>query len=62
MRDINKRLEEITELYNFRLFHVADKKIDALYEDYTQDRVEMNETQTEWMFNLIDAISTALYG
>lgn len=62
MRDINKRLEEITELCNFRLFHVADKKIDALYEDYTQDRVEMNEDQTEWMFNLIDRISTALYG
>lgn len=62
MRDTNKRLEEITELYNFKLFHVADKRIDALYEDYTQDRIEMNETQIEWMFNLIDVISTALYG
>lgn len=62
MRDINNRLEEITELYNFRLLHLADKKIDALYEDYTQDRVEMNEDQVEWMFNLIDIISTAIYG
>lgn len=62
MRTIDERLEEITALYNFRLFHLADKKIDALYEDYTQDRVEMNEDQTEWMFNLIDGISMALYG
>lgn len=62
MRDTNNRLEEITELCNFRLFHVADKKIDALYEDYMQDRVKMNEDQTEWMFNLIDRISTAIYG
>ena len=62
MRTIDERLEEITELCNFRLFHVADKKIDALYEDYTRDRVEMNEYQTEWIFNLIDRISTAIYG
>ena len=62
MRDINNILEEITELCNFRLFHIADKKIDTLYEDYTRDRVEMNEDQIEWMFNLIDRISIALYG
>lgn len=62
MKDINSRLEEITELFNFRLFHIADKKINAIYEDYTQNHVEMDEDQVEWMFNLIDAISTALYG
>lgn len=62
MRDINSRLEEITELCNFRLFHIADKKIDVIYEDYTRNRIEMDENQVEWMFNLIDRISTAIYG
>jgi hypothetical protein len=61
-RDINDRLEEITELYNFRLFHLADRKVDILYEDYIQDRVKMNENQIEWLFNLIDRISIAIYG
>jgi len=62
MRDINDRLEEITELYNFKLFYLANRKVDILYEDYIQDRVKMNENQIKWLFNLIDRISIAIYG
>lgn len=62
MRDVDSRLEEITELYNYRLYYMADKRIDALYEEYTADRIKMNEYQEEWMFNLIDMISTTIYG
>lgn len=62
MRDTNSRLEEITELYNFKLFHLADRKVDILYKDYIQDRVKMNKDQVEWLFNLIDMISIAIYG
>lgn len=62
MKDIDDRLKEISKLCNYRLFDLADKKIDNLYEDYSRDRIKMNEAQEEWMFNLIDRISTAIYG
>lgn len=61
MRDVDSRLEEIISLYNFHLYHLADKKVNDLYEDYTQNKVELNVYQLEMMFNMIDKISIALY-
>lgn len=60
--DNYKRLEEITNLVNFQLFHLADKRIDELYEEFTQGKIRLTENETDWMFNLIDRISTELYG
>ena len=62
MRDIDNRLEEVIVMLNFHDLKDADKAIDSIYEDYTRNRVEMNVYQTELMFELIDRISTAIYG
>lgn len=61
IKDPEDRLEEITELCNYHLYNLANKKIDQLYEDYTQNRIQLDEYSEEWMFNLIDRISIALY-
>ena len=61
MRDIENRLEEVTNLCNYRLWHMADVKINQIYEEFINDTVKMNENQEEWMFCLIDRISIALY-
>lgn len=59
--NVTERIEEITELVKFRLYHVADKKVDSLYEDWTQGNIQLTEKQEWLMFNLIDRISNALY-
>ena len=56
------RLEEVISLINFRLYHLADQKIDSIYEDFTQGQIEFTEVQENLMFELIDRISTYLYG
>ena len=61
-RPIENRLEEVIVMLNFHDLKDADKAIDSIYEDYTQDRIQMDEYQITLMFELIDRISTAIYG
>ena len=62
MRTVDDRLEEVITLMNFRLYHEADAKLDAIYDEFTSDDLEMTEAQEELMFELIDRLSTVLYG
>jgi hypothetical protein len=62
MRTVDDRLEEVIALMNFRLYHEADAKVDAIYGDLTNGDLEMTEAQEELMFDLIDRLSTILYG
>ena len=57
----NERLAEIKELIKFKLYHVADQKVDALYEDWTQGVIKLSEKQEWLMFMFIDQISNYLY-
>ena len=58
---VKQRLNEIKKLIKFKLYHIADKKVDALYEDFCSDNVKMTNTEEEQMFYYIDLISQALY-
>ena len=57
----DERLAEIKELIKFKLYHVADQKVDALYEDWTQGVIKLSERQEWLMFMFIDQISNYLY-
>lgn len=57
----DERLAEIKELIKFKLYHVADQKVDALYEDWTQGVIKLSEKQEWLMFMFIDQISNYLY-
>ena len=57
----DERLAEIKELIKFRLYHVADKKVDALYEDWAQGVIKLSERQEWLMFKFIDQIANHLY-
>ena len=57
----DERLAEIKELIRFRLYHIADQKVDALYEDWTQGVIELSERQEWLMFMFIDKIANNLY-
>ena len=57
----DERLAEIKELIKFRLYHVADKKVDELYEDWTQGVIKLSERQEWLMFEFIDQIANHLY-
>lgn len=59
--NVVERLNEIKELLKFRLYHVADRKVDSLYEDWTQGKVKLTEKQEWLLFNFIDRVSNALY-
>ena len=59
--NVPERINEITELLKFRLYHVADTKVDSLYEDWTSGKIKLTEKQEWLMFNFIDRISNALY-
>lgn len=59
--NVVERLNEIKELLKFSLYHVADTKVDSLYEDWTQGKVKLTEKQEWLLFNFIDRISNALY-
>lgn len=61
-RPVENRLEEVIVMLNFHDLKDADKAIDSIYEDYTRDRIQMNDYQVALMFELIDRISTAIYG
>lgn len=56
-----ERLHEIKELCDLHLYHVADKKIDALYEEYSSGDLWLSATEADYMFLLIDRISISLY-
>lgn len=62
MRTIDNRLEEVITLMNFRLYHEADAKLDAIYDEFISGDLELTEAQDELMFELIDRLSTVLYG
>ena len=57
----DERLAEIKELIKFRLYHTADRKVDELYEDWTQGVIKLSERQEWLMFMLIDKIANHLY-
>ena len=57
----DERLAEIKELIKFRLYHVADKKVNELYEDWTQGVIKLSERQEWLMFKFIDQIANNLY-
>ena len=57
----DERLAEIKELIKFRLYHVADKKVDELYEDWTQGVITVSERQEWLMLKFIDQIANNLY-
>lgn len=56
-----ERLDEIKELCDFHLYHVADKKIDALYEEYSSGDLWLSATEADYMFLLLDRVAIALY-
>ena len=62
MRTVDNRLEEVITLMNFRLYHEADVKLDAIYDEFTSGDLELTEAQDELMFELIDRLSTIIYG
>lgn len=43
-------------------YEYAAKKIDELYEEYTQSKIRMTKEEEDYMYILIDWISTKLYG
>ena len=57
----DERLAEIKELIKFRLYNIADKKVDELYEDWTQGVIKLSERQEWLMFKFIDQIANNLY-
>lgn len=57
----NEKLAEIKELIRFKLYNVAAKKVDELYEDFTCNRIQLTEKQEWLMFSFIDTISNAIY-
>ena len=57
----DERLAEIKELIKFRLYHAADRKVDELYEDWTQGVIKLSERQEWLMFMFIDKIANYLY-
>ena len=57
-----QKLDEIKELCDFRLYHVADKRIDEIYEDYSSGRIWLSQQESEYMFLLLNRISHELYG
>ena len=56
-----ERLNEIREMCNYRLYHVADKKIDEMYEEFISGELKLSEREENYMFALLDRISNALY-
>lgn len=57
----DERLAEIKELIGFRLYHIANRKVDELYEDWTQGVIKLSERQEWLMFMFIDKIANHLY-
>ena len=56
-----ERLDAINELCDFHLYHVADKKIDALYEEYSSGALWLSANEADYMFLLLDRVAIALY-
>lgn len=61
MRTVDNRLEEVITLMNFRLYHEADVKIYAIYEEFITGDLEMTEVQEKLMFELIGRLSINVY-
>lgn len=58
---MQERLNEVWALIRTDI-HEADHKIDAIYEDYSRDRVRLSKDEEDFMYYLVDIISTKLYG
>lgn len=56
-----QNLDEIRELCNYRLYHVADKRIDEMWENFSSGNLKLTEEEENYMFCLIERISNALY-
>lgn len=59
---VKERLDNVKKLMDSKLWHEADKEIDAIYEDYcTNDSVKFTDADDNRMFRYIDIISQRLY-
>jgi hypothetical protein len=59
---VKERLDNVKKLMDYKLWHKADKEIDAIYEDYcSNDSVEFTEADDDRMFRYIEIISHRLY-
>ena len=57
-----ERLNKIREMINCRLYRVADKNLDNMYEEYAHNKLKLSEQEEDYMFLLISRLSTVLYG
>jgi len=57
-----EELKEINKLIEFELYQLANKRVDALYERFTQGQITLTESQEQWLYSLINRISIAIYG
>lgn len=57
---VRERLQEIQDLLTMRLYHAADKKWDALYNDWALN-LSMSADEEEWMFCLMSRLQRVLH-
>lgn len=55
------RLNMIKSYVNNGYIKRADKKIDEFYEDWTAGKIHLSKLEEDFMFFLLDEISTILY-
>lgn len=60
LNDVMEELDTIHSLIKTDI-HEADKRVDALYEKYTSDEVQMSENEADYMYSLISVIAHKLY-
>lgn len=62
MASIKQRLDEVKKCMDYKCWHAADKKIDAIYEDYCSNPdVEFTDADDNRMFRYLEEISHKLY-
>ena len=58
---MRERLLKVRELCQMKLFYVADKEIDAIYEEYASGEVVLSPREEDEMFCLLEKVANGLY-
>ena len=58
---MRERLLKVRELCKMRLFYVADKEIDAIYEEYISGETILTPQEENEMFALLEKVANGLY-
>ena len=61
MRNILEELRVVDKYIDKKLYTVADKKIDSIYEELTAGQIHMTKIEEDYMILLLHKLSITLY-